>query len=66
VTQEKGSWLTICEAMVNEADPKKMLELAEQLFAALDGEKMGGSGRLNFQASDQAAGASSDGSPRSG
>lgn len=40
MTQEEGSWHKICEAMVNEADPKKMIELAEKLFSALNEEKM--------------------------
>jgi hypothetical protein len=40
MTQEEGSSYQICEAMVNEADPKKMIELAEKLFSALNEEKM--------------------------
>jgi hypothetical protein len=41
MTQERGKWLAICEAMVREADPAKMLELAARLVAALDEQKVG-------------------------
>jgi hypothetical protein len=40
MTQEEGSWQQICEAMVTEANPKKMIELAEKLLSALNEEKM--------------------------
>ena len=41
MTQEKGKWREICEAMVKESDPRKMSELAAQLVAALDEQKSG-------------------------
>jgi hypothetical protein len=39
MTQEKGKWSEICEAMMKELDPKKMSELAAQLVAALDEQR---------------------------
>ncbi len=36
MTQERGKWREICEAIVMELDPAKMSELAAQLVAALD------------------------------
>jgi hypothetical protein len=45
MTQEKGKWREICEAMVKESDPRKMSELAAQLVAALDEQKSGSAPR---------------------
>ena len=45
MTQEKGKWREICEAMVKESDPRKMSELAAQLDAALDEQKSGSAPR---------------------
>ena len=39
-TRDRGKWREICEAMVNELDPAKMSELAAQLVAALDEQKI--------------------------
>ena len=41
MTQEKGKWREICEAMVKELDPIKVSELAAQLVAALDEKGLG-------------------------
>jgi hypothetical protein len=41
MTQERGKWREICEAMMRELDPAKMSELAAQLVAALDEQKVG-------------------------
>ena len=41
MTQEKRKWREICEAMVKEVDPNKVSELAVQLVAALDEERLG-------------------------
>ncbi len=41
MTQERGKWREICEAMVRELDPAKMSELAAQLVAALDEQNTG-------------------------
>jgi hypothetical protein len=45
MTQEEGSWYRICEAMVNEADPKKMIDLAEKLVAAMEEARSGSAGK---------------------
>jgi len=33
------SWRELCEAVVNETDPEKLMQLAEQLIVALDERK---------------------------
>jgi hypothetical protein len=51
MVQQDASWREICEAMVNESDPQKLSELAQQLVIALDEERL--MGRLSprtFQA----------------
>jgi hypothetical protein len=45
MAQQDANWREICEAMVNESDPQKLSELAQQLVIALDEEKL--RGRLN-------------------
>ena len=42
MAQRDAKWRVICEAMVNELDPQKLSELAQQLVIALDEEKLGG------------------------
>jgi len=65
MTQEAGSWREICEAMANESDPKKMMELAQQLVAALDRRKW--ASRVSRRPPDlNQAAASSDESSGSG
>jgi len=54
MTQERGKWLEICEAMVKEVDPAKMLELAAQLVAALDEQKVGTAPRAKVIQADSA------------
>lgn len=48
MAQQDANWREICEAMVNESDPQKLSELAQQLVIALDEEKL--RGRLNPRA----------------
>jgi hypothetical protein len=36
MTQEIRDWRELCEAVVNERDPERLRELAEQLLATLD------------------------------
>jgi hypothetical protein len=40
MAQQDANWREICEAMVNESDPQKMSELAQQLVIALDEQKL--------------------------
>jgi hypothetical protein len=39
MSHEKGDWRKLCEAASVESDPEKLLELARQIIAALDGER---------------------------
>lgn len=36
MTKERRDWRELCAAIVNEPDPEKMFELAEELLAALE------------------------------
>jgi len=65
MTHEEGSWRKICEAMANESDPNKLMELAKQLVAALDRREWGSRVSRRHPDLNQAA-ASSDESSGSG
>jgi hypothetical protein len=39
MSQEKGSWHQLCEAVSVESDPGKVIELVQQLIIALDERK---------------------------
>ena len=39
MSHEKGDWRKLCEAASVESDPEKLLDLARQIIAAIDGER---------------------------
>jgi hypothetical protein len=39
MSHEKGDWRKLCEAASVESDPEKLLDLAQQIIAAIDAER---------------------------
>ena len=48
MTQEIRDWRELCEAVVNERDPERLSELAEQLIATLDEREPDRAHRITF------------------
>ena len=62
MTQERGKWREICEAIVKESDPAKMSELAAQLMAALDEQELGNAPSAKMMRSESSQRQSKSGS----